>query len=56
MAATSDITIGVEQGEKDRNPAGGKGRRDKSRDVMATFEARLDKVEQNVADGQEKLV
>ncbi|GFZ17469.1 hypothetical protein Acr_26g0007390 [Actinidia rufa] len=55
MAATSDITIGVEPSEKERNPAGGKGRRDKSRDVMTTFEARLDKVERVVADGQEKF-
>ncbi|GFZ09186.1 hypothetical protein Acr_20g0009940 [Actinidia rufa] len=55
MAATSDITIGVEQSEKERNPAGGKGRRDKSRDIMTTFEARLDKVERAMEDGQEKF-
>ena len=55
MATVSNITVGVEQNEKEWNPAGGKGRKDKSRDVMTTFEARLAKVELVVANDRDKF-
>ena len=55
MAAISNITVGVEQNEREQNPAGGKGQKDKSRDVMTTFEAMLAKVELAVVDSRDKF-
>ena len=55
MATVSDITIGAEQSDRERNPAGGKGRKEKSRDIMTTFETRLARVELAIADGQDKF-
>ncbi|GFS36763.1 hypothetical protein Acr_00g0047900 [Actinidia rufa] len=45
----------TKRGEREWNPASGKGRKDKTRFVMTSFEARLAKVELAVVDGQDNF-